>query len=277
MNRFTRYAFASLPALALAGATSLSSAGTLFIGTDTEEFNGLSTSFLFTATVSGPNFISETATPLDFPLNGIGDGPGFLYSGDPTTNGFRTISYTGNLLTSTSGGFPNSCCNEEMQFSGGKLYHAHYNDVIQQIDPTTGAVIQTFSQPNVVGMALVGSTIWITHWSAQQVGTWDPATNIFTPVFTTPEFAGALAFDPTSDLLWVGQLGGMVLPYSLTGVLQGPGFDAVSGFLPPGVSIDTVDGLTFQGEGTQVPEPGTIALVGVAFAGIALARRRRIK
>jgi PEP-CTERM motif-containing protein len=276
MNRFTRYVLISLSAVTFAGATSLSTAGTLFIGTDTEEFNGLSTSFLFKATVSGPNFISEAAIPLDFPLNGIGDGPGFLYSGDPNTNGFRTVSYGGSLLTSTTGGFPNSCCNEEMQFAGGKLYHAHFNDVIQQIDPTTGAVIQTFRQPDVVGMALVGGTIWITHWSAHEVGTWDPVTNTFTSVFSTPDNAGALAFDPSSNLLWVGQLGGMVLPYSLSGVLQGPGFDAVSAFLPPGVTIDTVDGLTFQGEGTQVPEPATLALVGIAFAGIGWAKRRKL-
>ena len=97
---------------------------------------------------------------------------------------------------------------------------------------------------------MVGSTIWSTHWNARQVGTWDPATNTFTPVFTTPQLAGALAYDPGAGILWVGQLGGMVVPYSLAGAQLGPGFNAIAGLgLPPGTNIDTVDGLTFQGRG----------------------------
>lgn len=250
-------------------------AGTLFIGTDTSEFQG-APNFLMKADVNGPNFVSQTNIPLGFPLNGLGDGPGFLYAGDPDSNTLNTVDYNGNLLTSVTAGFPDFCCNEEMQFAGGNLYHAHWDDIIQQIDPVTGAVIQTFPQPAVVGMALVGSTIWITHWENLQVGTWDPLTNIFNPVFNTPQFAGALAFDPSSDLLWVGQLGGQIIPYSLTGVQQGPGFNPIANNPAfNGFPVDTIDGLTFQGEGTQVPEPTSIAVLATALAMSGWMNRRR--
>jgi hypothetical protein len=34
----------------------------------------------------------------------------------------------------------------------------------------------------------------------QKVGIWDPATNMFTPVFTTPDLAGGVAWDSSGEL-----------------------------------------------------------------------------
>ncbi len=254
-------------ALATPGAL-FAAPATLFIGTDTNFFNGVPSS-LVKATVDGANFVSQITIPLDFPLNGLGDGPGFLYAGDPGSNTLRTIDYNGNLLTSIPAGFPNTRFNEEMQFAGGKFYHAHFSDVIQQIDPTTGLLLDTFQQPDVVGMALVGSTIWITHWSAMQVGTWDPGTNTFTLVFSTPSNAGALAFDPINDLMWVGLQGGNVVPYTLGGIALNGGFQ------PFGAIPDTIDGLTFKGEGSQVPEPNSLALIGIVLVALTFFSRRK--
>jgi hypothetical protein len=134
---------------------------------------------------------------------------GFLYAGDPNTNTLRYVNPTtgAQVLPAVSAGFAAFCCNEEMQVYNGTLYHAHWSDNIQAINPTTGAVLQTYDQPQVVGLAQVGATLWATHWADRQVGTWIPATNTFLPVFTTPELAGALAYDPFAQILWVGQLG----------------------------------------------------------------------
>jgi hypothetical protein len=87
----------------------------------------------------------------------------------------------------------------------------------------------------------------------------------------TPTNAGALAYDPDNNIMWVGRQGGMVEPRNpLTGALLGPGFQ------PFGNIPDTIDGLVFLGEVTRVPEPATIALLGVAFAGLGLLRRRKL-
>jgi hypothetical protein len=113
--------------------------------------------------------------------------------------------------------------------------------------------------------------LWITNWAAQQVGTWNPGTNIFTPVFSVPDLAGALAYDPDSNIMWVGQAGGLVAPYSLTGTLLG------AGFLPFGAISNTIDGLTFLGEGTQppIPEPETYAMLLAGLGVLGLVARRR--
>jgi streptogramin lyase len=94
-------------------------------------------------------------------------------------------------------------------------------------------------------MTFVGSTIWITHLSARQVGTWDPATDTFTAIINTPFNAGGLAYDPVSGILWVGMQGGAVVPFDpVKGTRLG------SGFLPFGAITDTVDGLEFV---SQIP------------------------
>jgi uncharacterized repeat protein (TIGR01451 family) len=85
-----------------------------------------------------------------------------------------------------------------------------------------------------------GGTLWITHWAAQQVGTFDPATNTFTPMFSTPSAAGGLAYDPSNNILWVGLGGGFVQAYDLS-TLTPTG----SSIQPFGPIPDTVDGLAF--------------------------------
>jgi hypothetical protein len=253
---------------------------TIFIGTDQEDFGDCPTTGPYActsldrlgkATVSGPNVVTSTIIPLDFFLNGLGDGTGFLYAGQAGTDRINEIDYNGNLVGGFNAAIPNSLYNEEMQLVGGTLYHAHFPSEIERLDPTTGAAVAPpLAQEDVVGMANVAGLVWISKWAGRTVGVWDPITNIYTPVFSTPSNAGAIAYDADNGILWVGLQGGLVVPYTLTGVaLNG-------GFLPFGPMNDTIDGLTFLGEGTQdVPEPATLLLLGAGLLkGMRYLKRR---
>src|ERR1035438_10452177 len=79
------------------------SAGTLFIGTDENTFNGVLPDQLGVATTNGASLVSETNYATTFHINGITDASGqnFLYAGDPRSNLINTVSYTGALLAST--------------------------------------------------------------------------------------------------------------------------------------------------------------------------------
>jgi hypothetical protein len=244
--------------------------GFLFVGTDTEEFHGapLGPDRFGRFRTRGPNVVATTIITTSYPINGMANAHGFLYSGDPQSNVIRRISYDGRLIGSTVAAFPPTCCSEDMILAGRFLYHVHYPSTIEKINPRTGALVQTYPQSDVVGMTFVTEDdddddvgkrfgrlaatrglawsrhhhdrqIWITKWSGRQVGTWDPATNTFTPRFTTPDRAGGLAWDSKRSILWVGLRGGRVVPYRLNGTPYN------AGFLPFGPMADTIDGLEF--------------------------------
>ena len=237
-------------------------AGTLYIGSDTEDFANIFPDHLVVATVNGAAFVSQNTINLNFHINGLGDAPGgILYAGTPSANTLYTIDYSGNILSTVAApGIPNGpCCNEELQLAGGILYHAHFTDEIEALNPATGALLATYSQADIVGMALVGNTLWISKWAGRTVGTWNPLTNLYTAVFSTPNNAGGLAYDPVNAIIWVGMEGGTVTPYSLAGAVLGASFQ------PFGNISDTIDGLTFQGEGSQTPEPATFGMLALSL------------
>jgi hypothetical protein len=56
----------------------------------------------------------------------------------------------------------------------GILFHAHFALVggsIDLLDPNTGAIVTSYPQDDVVGMARVGTDIWISKWGSREVGT----------------------------------------------------------------------------------------------------------
>jgi Concanavalin A-like lectin/glucanases superfamily/CARDB len=231
--------------------------GFLFVGTDFEEFtDSPPPDHLRRISMSGVVINSTTLLTTNFPVNGIASSGTFLFAGDAETNNFRHIDFDGNLLSGpVAGGFPNACCNEDMAFDGTTLYHAHYGSIesgsIDKIDLNTGQVLAGghYDLPfGPVGITFVGSQIWISNWDAKSVGTWDPLTNTYTPVFTVGSNAGGLAYDSANGILWVGRQGGCVEPYDLSGNVLGSGDSACAGggFQPFGdLGLETIDGLEF--------------------------------
>ena len=207
-------------------------------------------------TINGANKTGGSVLSVPYHINGMAQTGKSLYAGDPSSNTLQSIDFSGNPVTtvftgnvsSVTAGFPAACCNEDMAFDAANnvLWHANYSLEIEKLDPATGAAITAYPQSDVVGITLVGNTIWIAKWAGQQVGTWDPTTNTFTMKFATPANAGGLAYDPVNGTLWVGLQGGLVVPYDpTTGLAKGSGFSPFGG-----LGADTVDGLEFV---SQVP------------------------
>lgn len=224
---------------------------TLFCGTDESGFGGTNGQLAVVKTSGAQVVAAAQLFNLDVPVNGISFNSPYLWAGQPETvgsvlgNTLRHISVSlPPTVTATvppgANSFSASCCNEQMVEFKGSLLHAHYGTGIQRvtIDASGNSeVTQTYAQTDVVGMATDGARVWISLWSGGQVGTWDPASNVFTKVFSTPSNPGGLAWDVANHVLWVGMLGGSVIPYSATGKQLGTGFQ------PFGSIGDTVDGL----------------------------------
>ena len=227
--------------------------GTLYAGSDVEDFAGALTDQLATTSIVDGLPVAPTViqVPDDF-LNGLAPtGTGTLFSGEPFTDDHREITVAGEMISTVPGSLPVClCCNEDLAFDGTHVWRAHF---VPLLGPggmlfkylPDGTPVDQFAQEDVVGATFVwpADELWITKWIGRQVGTFDPATNTFTPVFPTATNAGGLAYDIERGILWVGEQGGLVQGYDLTG--GAPVLIAGSQHQPFGPIDETVDGLAF--------------------------------
>lgn len=258
----------SMATILFVAGTTLGHAGTLYVATDNEDFQGgISCTTpgggpgidrLAVVTTNGPVVISTDVICTTFLINGMADADGKLLAGTPSMNNMNYVEFDGSLISSVAApGIPDSnCCNEEMLFvpqagGGEKVYHGHYPDVIREIDPVTGVQIgASFPLSQIVGMALINDEIWVTQWGLQHVAIWDPSGPSLTVQAQFEgklvEAYGALAWDPVEEVLWMGSTGGWITPFDLLGNQLG---DRVQ---PLGAFGDTIDGMTFLGEVTPL-------------------------
>lgn len=218
--------------------------GLLLAATDNEEFTSTGNERLYRYAMDGTNVMIDSSVLTGYPINGLTRVGAFLFAGEPNLNKLRHLDRSGALIRTTTGAFPNQCCNEDMVFDGTSLYHAHYGTgQINRLDPSGTTLLASYPEPGgPVGMTLVGSDIWTTRWSTRGVGKWTP-TGGFALQFTIPaedSVAGGLAYDPVGGVLWVGSRG-KITPYTTAGVKIG---DAI---VPTSASpnTNTLDGLEF--------------------------------
>lgn len=189
-----------------------------------------------------------------YPLSGVAGAGTFLFTEDTDTQTINKISPTGALISSLTGNFPaGRCCGESLFFDGTVLWRVNYAGEVDKLDPTTANVITSYPQSGKVGITSVNGTLWLSDWDTGDIGTWNPATNTFTPVFNTDNSPAGLAFDAGANILWIGNgASESVVPYSLTGTQLG------AGFVPFGDAGDEIDGLTVFAA-TTPPPPTTPA------------------
>lgn len=238
-------------------------AGILLAASSHEEFRRPSPpDGFYRGETSGSALLGGQVIPTAFPVGMLSETfDNYVIAGSALSSSLLRIDLDGNLLSTISTSLPAACCNVDFARTEQSLYRASYSRGIYELDPQTGATRSFRELEDVVGMTYAAGNLWISRWSVGQVGTWNPQSNVFTPVFTLSTRVGGLAYDADSGVLWVGRQFGIVEPYNLQGQVIGPSFR------PFGAIDETIDGLAYI-----VPEPASVLLV--VFGGLLIFRRR---
>ena len=160
-------------------------AGRLFLGND-DVGTTLGVCETNAETITGCSLIPLSGADR---VNGVGELDGVngsrLVTGWVPDNRFDTRDLRGNILSSGTGGFPNSAFNEDYAGNGSELWHVHFSEGVFELDRANGAVLQQFPLNGFVGITFVDSDLWVSNFNARTIGTFDVSSGLYTPVFGT--------------------------------------------------------------------------------------------
>jgi hypothetical protein len=196
---------------------------------------------------------------------GVDVANGILY-----TNQNFTDATPRDLATLTPGPVVNlgGVVSEDLSFDGTNILSGDFGGSrVVRIDPGSGMIVDSIPLPFTSPLGLTwdgGTGIWVSEFvSGSAVYHFDAAGTLLSSFTPFPgNFAGGLAYDTTDGTLWIGT------------------FNSVHHFTTAGVELGSfatdarfIDGLEF--EGGAIPEPGSLALLGLGLGLISTLRRRR--
>lgn len=163
---------------------------------------------------------------------------------------------------------------EDMAWGGANsLWVGTYEGNIFNINATTGATNSSFGVLNssFTGVAFDGTDLWVGGgFTSNNIFKYSTA-GVLLQTIPIGFIPGGIGYDRADNTLWVGGTSGVVNHLDLSGTLLGS-------FTAGGAFHDGLEIGELAGGPTAVPEPGTLALLGVGLAGFAgMLRRRKVK
>lgn len=217
--------------------------------------------------------IAQTLTPINTDLRSFfynsntGNLENVTYAAYYSASGYRTVGLDANGLFTgsytnfsvTLSGLPSDQVAPAYDAARNLMYGFESGSTVKAVSPTTGLVVSTVT----LDLTAAGSPTLPTH-----VIGYDPTYDALI-TYTTTGGARALAFNPTT--------GAFVASISLPGTVPSPG-EWRMGYANHQLFVYDSGIDSFRGyQITAIPEPGTIALLGVGLAmiGFTWHRRRR--